>query len=97
MYRDLTRPTTHTLLVMLFRHIKKIKQKEQLQWTDYASLGVTFGLILSLPLVILIPAGVYLDKKIGTLPAFILASFFVALAFSSLMLYRVISDVLRRE
>ncbi len=82
---------------MLFRHLRHIKEKESLHWTDYASLGVTFGLILSIPLVLLIPLGVFIDKKIGTLPAFILASFFVALAFSSLMLYRVILDVLRRE
>lgn len=81
----------------MFRRLRDIKAKDRLAWTDYASLGVTFGLILSIPLAVFIPLGVYIDKKIGTLPAFVLLSFFVALAFSSFMLYRVISNVLRRE
>lgn len=81
---------------MLLRRLAHIKTKERLQWSDYASLGITFGLILSLPLALLIPAGVYLDKTMGTLPAFLLAAFLAALVFSSFMLYRVISNVLGR-
>jgi len=81
----------------MFPKINALKKKERMNVGDYASLGILFGLILSVPLVVLIPLGIYVDKKIGSLPAFLLVAFFVALVFSSLMLYRVISDLLRKE
>lgn len=81
----------------MLRRIRTIRERETLAWQDYASLGIVFGLILSLPLVVLLPLGIALDKKMGTLPAFLLGGFFVALAFSSIMLYRVITDVTRGD
>ena len=83
--------------MLMFSRIKALKTKERMNPLDYASLGILFGLILSLPLVLLIPLGVYVDKKIGSLPAFILVAFFISLVFSSLMLYRVISELTRKE
>lgn len=67
------------------------EQKETIQKSPFTvnilELGMQFGLIIAIPLLMLIGLGFYLDKKFGTVPLFILIGLFSALAISSTILY----------
>lgn len=65
--------------------------------TNLLELGIEFGLIIALPLIGLIILGLYLDKKYGTVPLFILIGLFVALGISSVMLYKRINQILSEK
>ncbi len=62
--------------------------------TNLLELGIEFGLIIALPLIGLIGLGLWLDKKYGTVPLFILIGLFIALGVSSIMLYKRIQEIL---
>lgn len=57
------------------------------------SLAGQLGYMIALPIAILGFGGAYLDKQLGTSPAFILAGFALAIASSSLWVYRFIKEV----
>jgi len=51
------------------------------------NLGLQFGVIIAVPLLLLLGAGMWVDKNYGTNPAGLLVGFFVAVALSSFLLY----------
>lgn len=56
-------------------------------------IGIEFGLIIGIPLVLFIGAGLWADKQLGTVPLFILVGLFAALALSTVMLYKKIKAI----
>lgn len=57
------------------------------------ALSGEIGLLLALPLVILVPLAVKLDKAVGTVPLFIIGSLFLSMIISTLAVARKIRRV----
>lgn len=57
-------------------------------------LGLQFGLIIALPLILFIGIGLYLDKHYQTVPLFIILGLFIALGISTYALYKKINDII---
>jgi len=57
-------------------------------------LGIEFGVIIAVPLLLLIALGYYLDTTLGTLPLFILLGLFLSIGISSYGLYKKINAIL---
>jgi F0F1-type ATP synthase assembly protein I len=57
-------------------------------------LGIEFGLLIAVPLILLLALGFYLDKTFGTVPLFILIGLFLSICISSYMLYKKINPIL---
>lgn len=68
-----------------------MEQKEIIKKSPFTvnllELGIQFGLIIAIPLLMLIGLGFYLDKRFETVPLFILIGLFSALAISASILY----------
>ena len=60
-------------------------------------IGLQFGLIIALPLIVLISIGLYLDKTYHTVPLFILIGMFLALGVSTYALYKKINEILKNH
>jgi F0F1-type ATP synthase assembly protein I len=57
-------------------------------------LGIEFGVIIAVPLLLLIALGYYLDKTLGTVPLFILLGLFLSIGISSYGLYKKINAIM---
>ena len=57
-------------------------------------LGIEFGVIIAVPLLLLIALGYYLDKTLGTVPLFILLGLFLSIGISSYALYKKINAIM---
>ncbi|MFH0820653.1 MAG: AtpZ/AtpI family protein [Candidatus Peregrinibacteria bacterium] len=68
-----------------------------MQKISLLEIGLEFGMIIAIPLIALIGLGLYLDKKYGTVPLFILIGLFTALGISSIMLYKKINEILNNK
>ena len=60
-------------------------------------IGLQFGLIIAIPLILFIGIGLTLDKKYDTIPLFILLGLFLALTVSTVMLYKKIKEILNNQ
>jgi hypothetical protein len=60
------------------------------------ALSGEIGIKLSLPLLILMLFGIWIDKRLNTLPLFTLAGAGLALATSSYMIYKMITQINRK-
>lgn len=60
-------------------------------------IGLQFGLIIAIPLILFIGIGFVLDKKYDTVPLFILLGLFLALVISTFMLYKKIKEILNNQ
>lgn len=57
-------------------------------------LGIEFGVIIAVPLLILIALGYYLDKTLDTVPLFILLGLLCSIGISSYGLYKKITAIM---
>ncbi len=60
---------------------------------NLVEIGLQFGIIIALPLILFIGLGFWLDKKYGTVPLFIIIGLFLALAISAYGLYKRIREI----
>lgn len=74
-------------------HQKDENQHTRKLGVNVLEIGLQFGVIIAVPLVLLICLGLYLDKTFNTIPLFILLGLFTALGISTYGLYRRISEI----
>lgn len=60
----------------------------RMKFSHVWALAGEIGLLLSLPLVILVPLAVKLDKALGTLPLFIMGSLLLSMSISTIAVAR---------
>jgi len=56
--------------------------------TNLLGLGIQIAVIVALPLIVLLLAGIALDRKLGTMPIFMIVGILIAMTASSAMLYK---------
>lgn len=73
---------------------EKSLQTNKITWWRTLSLALQLGYIIALPIAVLGFSGAYADKKFGTSPLFILIGILLAVAITSIGIYRKIKTIL---
>ncbi len=73
---------------------KKTKSESPLK-VNLLQIGIKFGITIALPLLGFIALGFILDKKLGTLPIFIILGVIFATILSTLLLSREITEIMQ--
>ncbi|NTU70019.1 AtpZ/AtpI family protein [bacterium] len=71
--------------------------KKENKQTSIPGVILEIGYEISIPLVLCVIAGVWLDKKFGTLPLFLLLGIFISLFATGFGIYKVLKKFLKEQ
>jgi F0F1-type ATP synthase assembly protein I len=61
------------------------------------SIGMQLGFMIALPLIICMVAGIFIDKKLGTFPIFLILSVFIGMALTIISIYKSVLPFLEKK